>query len=79
MADSQTTSDFPNYYTAARLTADHAPLRNFYEYPAFQREIGHVGIGTQLGGYTPQTPLTMAPLIPLSCLKPLHAKRTGWS
>ena len=72
---SQTTSDFPNYYTAARLTADRAPLRSFYEYPAFQREIGRVGIGTQLGGYVPQTPLTMAPLIPLSRLKPLQAKR----
>ena len=72
---SQTTTDFPNYYTAARLTPDHAPLRSFYSYPAFQREIGRAGVGMQLGGYIPQTPLTMVPLIPLASLKPLQAKR----
>ena len=69
------TSDFPNYYTAARLTVEHTPLQMFYDYPAFQREIGRSGVGLQLGGYIPQTPLTMAPLIPLSSLAPQNAKR----
>jgi len=72
---SHITTDFPNYYTAARLTATDTSLRSFYDYPAFQREIGRAGVGLQLGGYIPQTPLTMAPLIPLSSWQPLNAKR----
>ena len=72
---SQITTDFPSYYTAARLTTTHTPLPIFYEYPDFQREIGRAGTGMQLGGYIPQTPLTMVPMIPLSWLQPLHAKR----
>jgi hypothetical protein len=71
----RTTTDFPNYYTAARLTVARRPLTSFYDFPSFQREISRTGIGLQLGGYVPQTPLTMLPLIPLSWFDPLNAKR----
>jgi hypothetical protein len=69
------TTDFPNYYTAARMAASHAPLGNFYDYPAFQKEINDTGRDLQLGGYIPQTPLTMLPFMPLAGLEPMTAKR----
>jgi len=68
-------SDFPNYYTAARLLEEHHPLRHFYQWPWFQRQIARVGFGTQLGGYIPQTPLTMLPFLPLASMPPLAARR----
>jgi hypothetical protein len=68
-------SDFPNYYAAARSTISSTPLESFYSYPDFQREIDRAGIDHQLGGYIPQTPLAMLPLLPLSSLGPVDAKR----
>jgi hypothetical protein len=72
---SRITTDFPNYYTAARLAVARQPLADFYDFPKFQREISRAGVHQQLGGYIPQTPLTMLPLIPLASLDPLNAKR----
>src|SRR5690349_14715894 len=46
-------TDFPNYYTAAVLVRTHAPLRKFYEWTWFAREMDRVGIGTRVGSYTP--------------------------
>jgi hypothetical protein len=68
-------SDFPNYYTAAVLARRHAPLERFYDWPWFQRQMNYTGTESQLGGYIPQTPLTMLPLLPLSGLPPQTAKR----
>ena len=68
-------SDFPNYYTAARLLEERQPLRRFYEWPWFQRRIARLGFGTQLGGYIPQTPLTMLPFLPVASMPPLAARR----
>jgi hypothetical protein len=68
-------TDFPNYYAAARSIVNRTPLSALYDYPEFQREIGRAGIDHQLGGYIPQTPLTMLPLIPLASLTPVNAKR----
>jgi hypothetical protein len=68
-------SDFPNYYAAARSAINGTPLESFYSYPDFQREIDRTGIDRQLGGYIPQTPLAMLPLIPLAGLSPIDAKR----
>ncbi len=70
-------SDFPNYYAAARSTINGTPLQALYNYPDFQREIDRTGIDRQLGGYIPQTPLAMLPLIPLASLRPVDARR-GW-
>jgi hypothetical protein len=68
-------SDFPNYYAAARSTVNRMPIQTLYSYPDFQREIDRAGIDRQLGGYIPQTPLTMLPLIPLAGLRLIDARR----
>ncbi len=57
-------TDFPNYYTAAVLAHRHAPLRNFYDWTWFQRQMNYAGTERQLGGYTPQPPLAMVPPAP---------------
>ena len=68
-------TDFPNYYTAAVLVRKGAPLHNYYEWPWFQRQMNYAGIERQLGGYIPQTPFTMLPILPLSGFPPQIAKR----
>jgi hypothetical protein len=72
---SQPTTDFPNYYTAAVLVRKHQPLRRYYEWTWFQRQMNFAGISHQLGGYIPQTPLTMAPFVPLSFFSPPTARK----
>jgi hypothetical protein len=69
------TTDFPNYYTAARLVGHGTPLRLNYDWTWFQRQMDRAGIDGQLGGYIPQTPLTMLPVVPMSSMKPQNAKR----
>lgn len=68
-------TDFPNYYTAAALVRQHQPLRNYYDWTWFARQMNYAGNGTQLGAYTPQTPLTMLPMVPLAGFAPQTAKR----
>jgi hypothetical protein len=68
-------TDFPNYYTAAVLTRQGQALENFYNWTWFQRQMNYAGIERQLGGYTPNTPLTMLPAIPLASLSQQHAKQ----
>ncbi|MDP9171880.1 MAG: glycosyltransferase 87 family protein [Acidobacteriota bacterium] len=72
---SQSTTDFPNYYTAAVLAREHRPLHSFYDWVWFQRQMNFAGIENQLGGYIPQTPLTMAPFVPLSYYSPQTARK----
>jgi hypothetical protein len=72
-------TDFPNYYTAARLTIRRAPLRNFYDWTWFQRQMNYTGTERQLGGYTPQPPLAMVPMLPLAGLPPQSAKQVWLS
>ena len=67
-------TDFPNYYTAAKLVRHREPLRNYYDWTWFARQMNFAGV-ERLGAYTPQTPLTMLPMIMLSGLPPLTAKR----
>jgi MFS family permease len=71
----QVETDFPNYYTAAVLARHHMPLQRFYDWTWFQRQMNYAGTEHQLGGYIPQTPLTMLPLVPLSSLPPQRAKQ----
>jgi len=71
----RSTTDFPNYYTAARLVRSGAPLRDFYDWTWFQRQMNYAGFERQLGAYTPQPPLTMLPLVPLAGFAPQTAKR----
>src|SRR5579863_9201274 len=68
-------TDFPNYYTAAVLARKHAPLRKFYDWTWFQRQMNYAGWERQLGGYIPHSPLTMLPMLPLSGLAPMTAKQ----
>lgn len=68
-------TDFPNYYTAAVLVTKRAPLRSYYDWTWFQKQMNFAGIENQLGGYIPQTPLTMMPMVPLTRLSCQTAKR----
>jgi hypothetical protein len=68
-------TDFPNYYTAAVLVRQQQPLHKYYDWTWFARQMNRAGNGTQLGAYTPQTPLTMLPMVALAGLPPQSAKR----
>jgi hypothetical protein len=70
-------TDFPNYYTAAVLVNHGAPLRDYYDWAWFQRQMNYAGIEDQLGTYVPQTPLTMLPMVPLSDF-PVHTAKQIW-
>jgi Glycosyltransferase family 87 len=68
-------TDFPNYYTAAVLMSKGLPVREYYDWTWFQRQMNFAGIERQLGGYQPQTPLTALPLVGLANLSVQTAKR----
>ena len=68
-------TDFPNYYTAALLVRNGAPLQNYYDWTWFQKQMNYAGIENQLGGYIPQTPLTMMPFVGMAGCTPQVAKR----
>ena len=68
-------TDFPNYYTAATLVRQRQPLHNYYDWTWFERQMHYAGVEHQLGAYTPQTPLTMLPLVGLTGLAPIRAKQ----
>ena len=71
----QLSTDFPNYYTAAVLVRQEKPLRNFYDWTWFAKQMNYAGVEKQLGAYTPQTPLTVLPMIGLAGLPVQQAKR----
>jgi hypothetical protein len=68
-------TDFPNYYTAAVAARHHEPLPDYYDWTWFARRMNRAGIENQLGGYVPQSPATMLPMIPIAGVPPLTAKR----
>jgi hypothetical protein len=68
-------TDFPNYYTAAKMFRERQPLRDLYDWTTFQRQMNYAGWGLQLGGYIPHTSLTALPMVPLAALPPMTAKR----
>ena len=70
-------TDFPNYYTAAVLVTHRAPLRDYYDWAWFQRQMNYAGIEHQLGAYLPQTPLTMLAVVPLARF-PVRAAKQIW-
>jgi hypothetical protein len=69
-------TDFPNYYIGAVAARRHDSLRNLYDWTWYARQMSYAGIENQLGGYVPQTPATMLPVLPMARLRPLTAKRT---
>jgi hypothetical protein len=68
-------TDFPNYYTAAVCVRKGLPLRNYYDWTWFQRQINFAGVEQQLGGYPPHTPLTPLPMIAFAGFPYQTAKR----
>jgi len=68
-------TDFPNYYTAAVLVRKGKPLRNFYDWTWFAREMNKAGLEGQLGNYFPHTPLTMLPMVGFAGLSMQRAKQ----
>jgi len=70
-------TDFPNYYTAAVLVNHGAPLRDYYDWTWFQRQMNYAGIEHQLGAYLPQTPLTMLPIVPFAGF-PVRTAKQIW-
>ncbi len=75
LAWSNPSTDFPNYYTAAKLAREHQPLHLFYDWTWFQRQMHFAGIEDQLGGYIPQTPLALLPFAPLSLTDVVNARK----
>jgi len=68
--------DFANYYTAARLVAEHKLLATAYrDFVWFQKQIDRYGITHQLGGFIPHPPPTALIMLPLAPFEPLTAKR----
>jgi len=68
-------SDFPNYYLAGRLYRQVYALDRVYEWIWFQRQKDHNEIPQPLVGFAPHPPLCAAPMVPLSSLAALPAKR----
>jgi Glycosyltransferase family 87 len=68
-------TDFPNYYTAAVLVRQHEPLRNYYDWTWFARQMIYSGMERQMSAYSPQTPLTMVPMLGFTRLRVQNAKR----
>jgi hypothetical protein len=70
-----TESDFPSYYTAAHLVLKREPLHLFYDMAWFQQQIDSLIVPSSLGGYIPQTPLTMLPFVPFAGVEMNTAKQ----
>jgi hypothetical protein len=73
-------SDFPNYYTSARMLLEKKDLSRLYDDDAFQGEIHGYGIGMQ-GKFSPFPPITALMMVPVAWLPPLDALRvwTGFN
>jgi len=68
-------TDFPNYYVVARLIRAHYCLDRIYDWIWFQRIAGKFGINQHLVGFLGLTPFSALPIVPLSGLPVLEAKR----
>jgi hypothetical protein len=75
-AVSRIDSDFPNYFTAARIVADGGPAARLYDDSWFQEQMRGVGFGRpENGKFAPFPPPTALLLLPLARLDPLTALR----
>lgn len=68
-------SEFPNYYLAAELYHQGIPLDRAYEWTWFQRQNDHLHVRDGLVSFAPNPPSSIIPLLPLTRLSPLSAKR----
>ncbi|WP_263356734.1 glycosyltransferase 87 family protein [Acidicapsa ligni] len=67
-------TDFPNYYTAARLAHEGYDTSRMYEWPWIEREKDHRGIDIRVIGLLPITPFSTLTAWPVAELEPLVAK-----
>ncbi len=75
-AGSQVQGDFANYYTAARIVADHGEVARLYEIPWFQEQMRRYRAGIPAEGkFSPFPPPTALLLVPLTPLGPVNALR----
>jgi hypothetical protein len=68
-------TDFSNYYVVAHLITFHYSLDRIYDWIWFQRTADHFGVNHQLAGFLGLTPFSALPIVPLSWLPVLEAKR----
>ena len=69
-------SDFPSYFTAAKIVADGGSVERLYDIPWFQEQMRYFGIGKPSAGkFSPFPPPTALLLVPLTHLTPLNALR----
>jgi hypothetical protein len=71
----QMQSDFPNYYTSAKLVSTQANLDSLYNNRWFNEQIKKQGMEME-GKFSPFTPPTAFVMLPFVSLDPLTAKRT---
>lgn len=75
-ASTRITSDFPNYFTAAKIVvADRGNVERLYDIAWFQEQMLHYQVGTSEGRFSPFPPPTALLLVPLTPLTPLNALR----
>jgi Glycosyltransferase family 87 len=69
-------SDFPSYFTAAKVVAAGQPAERLYDEPWFQEQMRFYHIGNpERGKFSPFPPPTALLLLPLTNLEPLSALR----
>jgi len=68
-------TDFPNYYVAASIHRQGIPLDRAYEWRWFQRQKDHLQVEQSLVGFAPHPPMCALPMLPLTGLSALNAKR----
>src|SRR5580700_2000807 len=75
-AVSKVDTDFPNYFTAAKIVADGGNTGRLYDNGWFQDQMRRYQIGkASEGEFKPFPPPTALLLVPLAGLKPLDALR----
>ena len=75
-AFSKMDTDFPNYFTAAKIVADGGDTDRLYDTPWFQEQMRRYRIGSASeGAFKPFPPPTALLLIPLTRFEPLNALR----
>jgi Glycosyltransferase family 87/WD40-like Beta Propeller Repeat len=67
-------TDFPNYYTSARLAHEGYDMSRMYEWPWIEREKDHRAVDIRVIGLLPITPFSTLVMWPLTGLAPLTAK-----
>jgi hypothetical protein len=68
-------SDFANYYIVARLLREHYAMDRIYDWIWLQRIKDHWSIPQSLVGFVGLTPFSALPVVPLTWLDALEAKR----